>query len=164
MGFCPFLGQLKGLADAIIGYNIITGEKLEPWERGLNVLMAVIPEAKGIFGAGEDGLRVLAGVAVHSDQTAEEIYRVTKGASRLTVEEVQAAKAAARVTVEETKAAEALKRFTPEELKRFAAASRVPVEDLSDGRRAREAEATQKLAASGAATRRISGKSRANCM
>ena len=90
--FVPIVGQVKTVAEAIIGRDLITGEDLPTWARGLNLLLAIIPEAKGIFSSGRAGLSTLARVAVDSGQSAEEVYQATRVASRLTEEEVQAAR------------------------------------------------------------------------
>jgi hypothetical protein len=89
VNFIPIVGQLKAVAEAIVGRDLITGEELPNWERGLNLLLAIIPEAHGIFSSGEAGLRTLARVAVDSAKPVDEVYRATKVASKLTVEEVQ---------------------------------------------------------------------------
>jgi hypothetical protein len=91
INFVPIVGQVKAVAEAIVGFDLITGDDLPTWERGLNLLLAIIPEAKGIFSSGRAGLRTLARVAVDSGKSAEEVYQATRVASRLTVEEVQAA-------------------------------------------------------------------------
>jgi hypothetical protein len=90
VNFIPIVGQVKAVAEAIVGRDLITGEELPNWERGLNLLLAIIPEAHGIFSSGEAGLRTLARVAVDSAKPVDEVFRATKVASRLTVEEVQA--------------------------------------------------------------------------
>lgn len=92
LDFTPIIGQLKGVAEAIIGRDVITGRQLADWERGLNALLALIPSARGIFNTGKSGLRLLAGAALKSGQSAEEVYRVTKAASKLSEAEVVAAK------------------------------------------------------------------------
>jgi len=92
INFVPIVGQVKAVAEAIIGRDLITGEELPTWARGLNLLLAIIPEAKGIFSSGRAGLSILARVAVDSGESVEEVYQATKVASRLTEEEVQAAR------------------------------------------------------------------------
>jgi hypothetical protein len=91
INFVPVVGQLKAVAEAAIGRDLITGEEVPTWARGLNLLLAIIPEAKGLFSSGRVGLSTLARVAVESGEPAEEVYQATKVASTLTVEEVQAA-------------------------------------------------------------------------
>ncbi len=94
LDFVPIVGQLKAVVEGIVGKDLITGDKLPDWQRGLGILLAIIPEAKGIFAAGRDGLRVLAKGVAEADKTVDEaakVYRIAKGASRLTAEEVTAA-------------------------------------------------------------------------
>jgi hypothetical protein len=115
LDFVPVAGQLKAIAEAIIGRDIITGRRLADWERGLNILLALVPEAKEIFSAGRAGLRTLAAVSVKSGRSADEIYRVTKAASKLSVEEVEAAEkvvADAPLTPAQSKVAESLAEMT----------------------------------------------------
>jgi hypothetical protein len=92
LDFVPIIGQIKALAEAIVGRDLITGRELEDWERGLGALLAIIPEAKGIFKAGRTGIRTLATVARDSGQPIDKVYRAAKGASELTEAEVRAAK------------------------------------------------------------------------
>ncbi|HEX6099513.1 MAG TPA: pre-toxin TG domain-containing protein [Thermoanaerobaculia bacterium] len=92
LDFVPIIGQLKAVVEAMAGRDLITGRQLADWERGLNVLLALIPEARGIFKAGSNGMKVLANVAVQSRRASDEVYRVTKTASRLSEAEVRAAK------------------------------------------------------------------------
>ena len=61
--FLPIIGQLKGLAEAAIGRDIFTGQKLPAWQRGLGALLALIPFAWGAFSAGKAGIRRLAAAA-----------------------------------------------------------------------------------------------------
>jgi hypothetical protein len=111
LNFVPILGQVKGLIEGIIGKDLITGEELPNWVRGLNILLAIIPVAHGLASAGEDGVRVLARVAVDSGQDVDKVYRVAKVASRLSEEEVQAAEkavAGTRPTAVQVKIAKSL--------------------------------------------------------
>ncbi|MDQ0087464.1 RHS repeat-associated protein [Paenibacillus anaericanus] len=48
LDFVPFVGNAKGIIEAVIGRDLITGEKLALWERGLAVLG---PLGKGIRGS-----------------------------------------------------------------------------------------------------------------
>jgi Domain of unknown function (DUF4157)/Pre-toxin TG len=128
LDFVPFLGQVKTLVEGIIGKDLITGEKLPDWQRGLNILLAIIPEAKGIFTASRGGIRILARVAVDSGQDAGKVYRAAKLASRLTEEEVQAAEnlvAGARPTPAQVKIARNL-----QEMEGGVAAEPVPLESF----------------------------------
>jgi hypothetical protein len=90
INFIPVVGQIKAVAEAIVGFDLVTFDDLATWERGLNLLLAIIPEAKGIFSTGRAGLRTLASVARDSGMAADEVYRTAKLASRLSVEEVSA--------------------------------------------------------------------------
>jgi hypothetical protein len=92
LDFVPVAGQLKAVLESIVGKDIITGRELEPWERGLGLLLAVIPEARGIFKAGRTGLRVLARGALKRGVATEEAYRVARTASRMSEAEVGAAR------------------------------------------------------------------------
>lgn len=124
MNFIPIVGQLKGIAEAIVGQDLITGDKLPTWERGLNILIAIIPEAHGFFSTGEEGVRALAQVAVDASEPAEEVYRVTRAASELSVEEVQAAEkiaAGAHPTPAQIKVAASLEEMTGSETAKAAA-------------------------------------------
>jgi hypothetical protein len=93
LDFVPIVGQLKAVAEAIVGQDLITGRELADWERGLNLLLALLPEAKGVFRLGAKGITELANVAAKSTRPAEEIYRTVKVASRLSEADVEAAKA-----------------------------------------------------------------------
>jgi hypothetical protein len=92
LDFVPIVGQIKGVAEAILGQDLITGRQLADWERGLNILLSVLPSARGVFKAGKAGLRTLARVAVETGKDASDVYRVAKGASKLADDEVKAAK------------------------------------------------------------------------
>jgi YD repeat-containing protein len=50
LDFIPIVGDIKGLAEAVTGKDLITGRKLEGWERALNVVGA-IPLLGGAFDA-----------------------------------------------------------------------------------------------------------------
>src|SRR5262249_41244866 len=92
LDFVPVAGQIKAVLEGIVGKDFFTGRELEPWERGLGLLLAVIPEARRIFNAGKAGLRVLAEGARKRGTAAEEAYRVAKTASRMSEVEVDAAR------------------------------------------------------------------------
>jgi len=106
--FVPIVGQLKAVAESIIGMDLVTGDELRTWQRGLGLLLSIIPEAKGIFSAGRAGLRILARVAVDTGKAAEDVYRAARLASRLTVREVQEAQHLAAQGVRATPAQRAL--------------------------------------------------------
>ncbi|HVF15101.1 MAG TPA: pre-toxin TG domain-containing protein [Acidimicrobiales bacterium] len=44
LDFIPVIGDIKGVAEAITGEDLLTGEKLEPWERALG-LIPLVPGA-----------------------------------------------------------------------------------------------------------------------
>ena len=44
LDFIPVIGDIKGVAEAIAGEDLLTGEKLEPWERALG-LIPLVPGA-----------------------------------------------------------------------------------------------------------------------
>jgi hypothetical protein len=114
LDFVPILGQLKAVVEGVVGRDLITGDKLPQWQRGLNILLAIIPEAKGIFTAGRKGIRLLAKGVVEADKSAEEVakvYRIAKGASRLTAEEVQAAEKGLTTSAEYRKVARVLEQM-----------------------------------------------------
>jgi hypothetical protein len=92
LDFLPVVGQLKVLTEAIIGRDLLTWRKLEDWERWLNALLVLIPEAKRIFAAGRTGLRTLAKAVDETRWPADRVYRATKEASKLSVNEVEAAR------------------------------------------------------------------------
>jgi hypothetical protein len=91
LDFVPIVGQLKGLIEGIVGEDLITGEELATWQRGLGILLAVIPEAKGIFSAGKAGVRALAKATAKAGQSAQQVWRVAKVASRLSAAEIRSA-------------------------------------------------------------------------
>jgi hypothetical protein len=91
LNFVPLAGQLKVIAEAIIGRSLFTGEKLPDWVRGLDLLIAIIPEAKLIFRSGKAGLTKLAGAAVESAKPVDKVYRAAKAAGELSAAEVRAA-------------------------------------------------------------------------
>lgn len=93
LDFTPVIGQLKAVVEAILGRDLITGAELATWQRGLNLLLALLPEAKGIFRAGRSGLTALARLVAESSLPAEEAYRTAKVASTLSADEVKAAQA-----------------------------------------------------------------------
>jgi hypothetical protein len=93
LDFIPILGQMKGIAEAIIGYNI-TGEKLSTWERGLGLLLNVLPGARAVFRTGKRGIQRLAAAGVEAIRRggrAEEVFRLAKVASTMTEAEIKAA-------------------------------------------------------------------------
>ncbi|WP_110931549.1 RHS repeat-associated core domain-containing protein [Paenibacillus bouchesdurhonensis] len=76
LDFVPVVGNAKGIIEAVIGRDLITGEKLAPWERGLAVLG---PLGKGTRNAAKlvkfadeavDGISVL---ARNSDTVADAV-------------------------------------------------------------------------------------------
>ena len=109
--FIPIVGQVKGLVEGIIGRDLITGDELPNWARGLSILLAIIPEAHGVISSGEAGVKALARVAVDSGKDADKVYRAVKVAGRLSEDEVKAAEkivAGARPNAAQVKMARAL--------------------------------------------------------
>lgn len=49
LNLIPYLGQVKGLAEAAAGEDLISGRRLADWERGLN-LASVVPHLHGAKG------------------------------------------------------------------------------------------------------------------
>ncbi|MCA9281193.1 MAG: pre-toxin TG domain-containing protein [Phycisphaerales bacterium] len=95
----PIIGWLKGLAESIIGRDL-TGRKLETWERGLALLLAFLPHARGILKAGKGGYKMLAPAgaeAVRRGQKAEDVFRLAKVASRMSEREIQAVRLAGKM-------------------------------------------------------------------
>jgi len=91
LDFVPVGGQLKILVEGIWGQDLLTRRKLPGWERVLNIVLAVIPEAKGVFSAGREGLTKLAGATLVDGLDAAEVYRSAKAVSSLTAEDIRAA-------------------------------------------------------------------------
>jgi hypothetical protein len=98
LDFVPIVGQVKGLLEGIIGQDLITGEELATWQRGLSILLAVLPEAKGVFSAGRAGVRALAKGTVKAGASAQKVWRIAKVASRLSASEIRAAMDATKAT------------------------------------------------------------------
>lgn len=89
--FIPIIGQLKGLTEAAVGHDIFTGEALPKWQRGLTVLLSLVPFARGAYKVGRAGVRAISAVAVQAMRhgySARQIYLIMKGAGRLTEAEV----------------------------------------------------------------------------
>jgi hypothetical protein len=59
LDFVPVVGTAKGVVEAILGRDLLTGEKLSWWERGLGVLPVV------------GGVAAIAGVARAADRAAD---------------------------------------------------------------------------------------------
>lgn len=55
LDFVPIVGTLKGAAEAITGRDLITGQKLEDWER----LLGIVPLGGALIGAGIASSRIL---------------------------------------------------------------------------------------------------------
>lgn len=91
LDFVPIVGQLKGLVEGIVGEDLITGEELADWQRGLSILLAVLPEAKGVFSAGRAGVRALAKATAKAGESAQKVWRVAKVASKLSAAEIRSA-------------------------------------------------------------------------
>jgi hypothetical protein len=57
----PIVGQVKGIAEAALGQDLITGQKLPTWARGVTGALSLLPFAKGAFGVAKGGLRLALG-------------------------------------------------------------------------------------------------------
>jgi len=58
LDFIPIVGQVKGFAEAALGRDLITGQQLPMWARGLIGALSLLPFAKGAFGVVKAGIRV----------------------------------------------------------------------------------------------------------
>lgn len=108
LDFIPIVGQIKGLAESIIGYDLI-GNKLQTWERGLGLFLAILPGARGIFRAGKNGLKSLAAAGAQATKRgmkAIDVYRAAKVASRVREAELLAAKIGSKISPDTMKAVE----------------------------------------------------------
>lgn len=87
LDFIPFVGTAKGIVEAVTGRDLITGEKLQPWERALGLIPIVGKLGRGAKAIGKvaDGID-----AIH------DIKKLQKGAVA-TESLTDAAKAADRV-------------------------------------------------------------------
>ncbi|MGW7284012.1 pre-toxin TG domain-containing protein [Streptomyces sp. NPDC054847] len=56
LDFIPVVGQIKAIAEVAIGRNLLTGQELTVWERGLNGALLLLPFAKGAFGIAKAGI------------------------------------------------------------------------------------------------------------
>jgi hypothetical protein len=54
--FIPVVGQIKAIAEVAIGRNLLTGQELTVWARGLNGALLLLPFAKGTFGIAKAGI------------------------------------------------------------------------------------------------------------
>ncbi|MER5326963.1 pre-toxin TG domain-containing protein [Streptosporangium roseum] len=53
----PIIGDIKAIAEAALGFNLITGRDLATWERGLNAGLSLLPFTRSIFRAGRAAVR-----------------------------------------------------------------------------------------------------------
>jgi hypothetical protein len=51
MGFIPEVGTWKNIYEAVSGKDLVTGEDIEPWQRGVKVLASLPGESKVIEAA-----------------------------------------------------------------------------------------------------------------
>jgi hypothetical protein len=72
----PLVGEVKGVMEAITGWNLVTGEPLAPWERLVGVL-PMISDVKKVFDTG-DNIVKMADVAKDAAKAAEAAGDVTK--------------------------------------------------------------------------------------
>jgi len=96
LDFVPFVSQVKGIAEAVIGRDLITGDELPNWARGLSGALGFAPFAKLSFravktgvriarGGASAGLRSLAALAYHVTGKIDPrtLFRVTKAWSQV---------------------------------------------------------------------------------
>ena len=77
--FVPVLGQAVGALEAIAGKSILTGRKLEGWER----LLGILPYAGTIWKAGKEGARAILVIARQTGLTPDAALRLIKNTSAL---------------------------------------------------------------------------------
>ncbi|WP_245700238.1 pre-toxin TG domain-containing protein, partial [Paenibacillus glacialis] len=81
LDFVPILGNAKGILEAIVGRDLITGDKLAPWERALAVLG---PLGKGVS-SGAKLLKVadeVIGVASQATRHGDDVADMAKAVNR----------------------------------------------------------------------------------
>jgi Pre-toxin TG len=96
LDFVPFVGQVKGIAEAVIGRDLITGDEIPNWARGLSGALGFTPFAKLSFravktsvriagGGASAGLKHLAALAYHVTGKIDPrtLFRVTKAWSKV---------------------------------------------------------------------------------
>ncbi|ANS75330.1 hypothetical protein AWM70_12530 [Paenibacillus yonginensis] len=83
LDFVPIIGNAKGLVEAVTGRDLITGQKLAAWERGLGVLG---PFGKGVKTAAkltrfaDEAIEGVTFVARHADDAADFVKQADKAA------------------------------------------------------------------------------------
>ena len=73
-GFVPIAGEAQDFAGAIYGVDIITGEQLAPWERGLSGALLLVPFVGAV--SVRQGVRALNNVVQESSRRLLKAYRV----------------------------------------------------------------------------------------
>ena len=77
INFIPIIGQIKGIAEVIIGKDIITGQQIPLWARGVEGIISFIPFAKGVFSVTKAGFRATAkGIANINRASREGIQKL----------------------------------------------------------------------------------------
>jgi uncharacterized membrane protein YgcG len=77
----PVVGDVKGVAEAVTGRDLLTGQELEPWERALG-LIPFVPAADAARVAGKLGgtaADAAAGMARHGDELGASASAGTRG-------------------------------------------------------------------------------------
>jgi hypothetical protein len=59
MDFVPAAGLLKGIAEAALGRDLLTGEELPLWARVVGAGLSFLPFAKGVFSMAKGGIRIV---------------------------------------------------------------------------------------------------------
>jgi Pre-toxin TG len=73
LDFTPIVGDVKGVIEAITGYDVITGDKLEPWERALG-LVPFLPSVHGLT----KGAGLVGDLARHGDEVGDVLGAVSR--------------------------------------------------------------------------------------
>ncbi|MEW4372919.1 pre-toxin TG domain-containing protein, partial [Paenibacillus kandeliae] len=86
LDFVPFVGNVKGIIEAVTGRDLLTGEKLEAWERVLGVMG---PLGKGVSKAvkvakyADEVVNVVGEATRHADDVTEAVSSATRNADNL---------------------------------------------------------------------------------
>lgn len=104
LDFIPIVGQIKGIAEVANGRDLITGDELSLWARGVGGVLSFLPFAKGIFSvakagirvagrASQEGLRRLAALAYQVGDSLDprQVYQITKQVANLSEESLRVA-------------------------------------------------------------------------
>jgi hypothetical protein len=72
LDFVPVVGDVKGIAEAVTGRDLLTGQELEPWERALG-LIPLLPMSDAARAAGkvDDLVDVVGGAGRHGDEVVD---------------------------------------------------------------------------------------------